>query len=152
MIKELIKISNKLDLIGLTKEADELDGIIRKMAGSPIADKDVHNERVDYTVCPSEKPNFDEGALKKLFLDFAKKWFNDDFGVKVYDATAKLEWGDFDKNNCPHYKFFVVTHDPLDPDPVLEEFVFWLVSRDFGDSTVTVKDKEGKEHHFYGEY
>ena len=32
MIKELIKISNKLDLIGLTKEADELDGIIRKMS------------------------------------------------------------------------------------------------------------------------
>ena len=36
MIKELIKISNKLDLIGLTKEADELDGIIRKMSQTRV--------------------------------------------------------------------------------------------------------------------
>ena len=36
MIKELIKISNKLDLIGLTKEADELDGIIRKMSQARV--------------------------------------------------------------------------------------------------------------------
>lgn len=33
MIKELVKIANKLDNIGLTKEADELDSIIRKMSG-----------------------------------------------------------------------------------------------------------------------
>lgn len=32
MLKELIKIANKLDGIGLTKEADELDQIIRKLA------------------------------------------------------------------------------------------------------------------------
>lgn len=32
MLKDLIKIANKLDGIGLTKEADELDQIIRKLA------------------------------------------------------------------------------------------------------------------------
>lgn len=147
MIKELIKISNKLDLIGLTKEADELDGIMRKMAGSPISDE----EGADYEICLSEKPNFDEGALKKLFLDFAKNndWFN---GMKVYDATAKLEWGDFNNDNCPFYKFFVVMHNPLEPEPEIKNIHFWLVSKAHRDTTVTVKDKEGKEHHFYGEY
>lgn len=32
MIKELVKIANKLDSVGLTKEADYLDAVIRKLS------------------------------------------------------------------------------------------------------------------------
>lgn len=35
MIKELIKIASELDAAGFTKEADQVDAIIRKIAGKP---------------------------------------------------------------------------------------------------------------------
>jgi hypothetical protein len=34
MIKDLVKIANKLDSLGLKKEADFLDSLIKKMAGN----------------------------------------------------------------------------------------------------------------------
>lgn len=43
MIKELIKIANKLDLIGLTKEADELDNIIREASHSSFSARDLRD-------------------------------------------------------------------------------------------------------------
>ena len=33
MLKDLIKVSNRLDSLGLTKEADYLDAVIRKISG-----------------------------------------------------------------------------------------------------------------------
>lgn len=36
MIKDLVKIAERLDKLGLTKEADKVDGIIKKVAGNPV--------------------------------------------------------------------------------------------------------------------
>lgn len=64
MIKELIKISNKLDLIGLTKEADELDGIIRKMSQTRVnMDPDQISE--DYFLAGDDHP-LDAGGENSL--------------------------------------------------------------------------------------
>ena len=60
MIKELIKISNKLDLIGLTKEADQLDGIIRKMSQTGV-DIDPDQLSEDDTLAGDRHP-LDAGA------------------------------------------------------------------------------------------
>ena len=41
MLKELIKITNTLDQRGLTKEADYLDAVIRKLAAKPCSAESV---------------------------------------------------------------------------------------------------------------
>ena len=64
VIKELIKISNKLDAIGLTKEADELDSIIQKMAGESL-DSDQPAEAMN-----EEVPNPLDGKSRKDAVDF----------------------------------------------------------------------------------
>ena len=38
MLKNLVKIANRLDELGLTKDADLLDSIIRKLAAPPLED------------------------------------------------------------------------------------------------------------------
>lgn len=34
MLKDLVKMASKLDALGLSKEADTIDALIRKIAGS----------------------------------------------------------------------------------------------------------------------
>jgi hypothetical protein len=38
MLKDLIKIAGELDLLGLSKEADIVDALIRKVASPPLVD------------------------------------------------------------------------------------------------------------------
>jgi hypothetical protein len=33
MLKDLVKVANRLDSLGLTREADAIDGLVKKMAG-----------------------------------------------------------------------------------------------------------------------
>jgi len=47
MIKELIKVANHLDKLGLTKEADYLDRIIFKIAASDSAASDLYTRQID---------------------------------------------------------------------------------------------------------
>lgn len=54
MLKELAKVANKLDHLGLTKEADFIDGIISKFAeeesaGNPLSDA-LLDEQLNYIV------------------------------------------------------------------------------------------------------
>lgn len=60
MIKELLKIASKLDQVGLTKEADVIDSLIRKLAeeGEPI-------KVVQYEVQPGD-------TLFKLTMQYSK--------------------------------------------------------------------------------
>jgi hypothetical protein len=45
MLKDLVKVANRLDSLGLTREADAIDGLVKKMAGMseepPLDIKDV---------------------------------------------------------------------------------------------------------------
>lgn len=43
MIRDLVKLADKLDSAGLLKEADVLDGILRKLAKSEVTDQDYRN-------------------------------------------------------------------------------------------------------------
>ena len=49
MIKQLIKIASELDAAGFTKEADQVDSIIRKIAG-----KDSSAKPTKHTVFPKD--------------------------------------------------------------------------------------------------
>ena len=44
MIKELVKIANRLDTLGLKKEADSIDGLIRRIAARPKAERQMYEE------------------------------------------------------------------------------------------------------------
>ena len=43
-LKDLIKVSNKLDSLGLSKEADYLDGVIFKLAQDSVLICEAHGE------------------------------------------------------------------------------------------------------------
>ena len=60
MIKELVKIASKLDEVGLTKEADVIDALIRKLAeeGEPV-------KVVQYEIQPGD-------TLFKLTMEHSK--------------------------------------------------------------------------------
>jgi hypothetical protein len=45
MLKDLVKVANRLDSLGLTREADAIDGLVKKMAGmSEGDDLDLYSE------------------------------------------------------------------------------------------------------------
>jgi hypothetical protein len=52
MIKNLIKIAERLDRAGLTKEADKIDGIIKKVAGNPVFRYDDDMNPLPYEYSP----------------------------------------------------------------------------------------------------
>jgi hypothetical protein len=52
MIKNLIKIAERLDRAGLTKEADKIDGIIKKVAGNPVFRYDDNMNPLPYEYSP----------------------------------------------------------------------------------------------------
>lgn len=96
MIKELIKISNKLDAIGLTKEADELDGIIQKMAGEGL-DSDQPAEVMDEM--DEEVSNPLDGMSRKEAVDFVngvihsvdlQGFFDDQYWTPIKDVFKAL--------------------------------------------------------------
>lgn len=56
-LKSLVKVSNKLDSLGLSKEADFLDRVIKKMAQHSVLICEVHGEPFveteDDAYCPT---------------------------------------------------------------------------------------------------
>ena len=57
MIKELIKLSNELDLRGLKKEADYLDAIIKSASDNPDEDKTYSMESIFDQLARDLNPN-----------------------------------------------------------------------------------------------
>jgi hypothetical protein len=47
MLKDLVKVANRLDSLGLTREADAIDGLVKKMAGMSEGD-DLEDEDIEY--------------------------------------------------------------------------------------------------------
>jgi hypothetical protein len=49
MLKDLVKVANRLDSLGLTREADAIDGLVKKMAGmSEGDDLDLEDGDIEY--------------------------------------------------------------------------------------------------------
>jgi hypothetical protein len=49
MLKDLVKVANRLDSLGLTREADAIDGLVKKMAGmSEGDDLDLEDQDIEY--------------------------------------------------------------------------------------------------------
>jgi len=66
MLAKLAKIANRLDHLGLTREADSLDNIIRKIAGELLDDSDLHKE---FKGIPVQDPSYPEEEVDEYGSD-----------------------------------------------------------------------------------
>lgn len=66
MLAKLAKIANRLDHLGLTREADSLDKIIRKIAGELLDDSDLHEE---FEGIPVQDPDYPEEEVDEYGSD-----------------------------------------------------------------------------------
>ena len=85
MLKDLVKIANRLDSLGLTKEADIIDRYITKSATSKSEDQ-VAEEIADGIY--SSNQNIDENSFKKEFM---YRWNNSAYMPGQYDPSLS-DW------------------------------------------------------------
>jgi len=112
MLKELVKIANKLDSLGLTKEADVLDSFIQKTAAAtrtmaPTIDthliRDLVSEKANdkFREANKAKSSFEMGIELKVVERLHS--FLNSAGDKVYVTTND------------NYTYSLWLEDPLDP-------------------------------------
>ncbi len=99
MIKELVKVATKLDLIGLTKEADFLDRIIEKLDGRVVTEDEMKKRYKE------EQRYKEERAIKNMLSNDIK----DDFGID-HETDTSLELDE--------------DVQPLDDDEILNSFEY----------------------------
>lgn len=162
MLKQLAKIANKLDAIGMTKEADVIDRLIKKTASENLEVDDLSGEgyyKHVPTLLLEEEPNLDREELKYKFLNHASQHMCED--IKVYEDTVKLKWipGSETEYNTPHYllSFKYVCTPKISGEKFFREeaeVAFWTVNEEGypSDYLVSVQDEEGNDFHFYSEY
>ena len=111
MIKELIKVANRLDSLGLAREADAVDRMIRKIAGvskemAPTIDRSLIEEFVNNRISKIEqemkKKDYYVQQSEMRTIDNLKSFLGN-AGSKVF-VTAQ---------NTSTYELWLV--DPLDP-------------------------------------
>ena len=85
MLKDLVKIANRLDSLGLTKEADIIDGYLSKSAADKSEDQ-VAEEIADGIY--SANKNIDEASFKKEFM---YRWNNSAYMPSQYDPSLS-DW------------------------------------------------------------
>lgn len=79
MIKDLIKVANKLDSLGLTKEADFLDSIINKNAG-------LYKSKMEGSRWPDNYS--DHWFNKDIFFSLNEKDIASDYLIKKYNLRV----------------------------------------------------------------
>jgi hypothetical protein len=111
MIKELVKVANRLDFLGLQKEADIIDGMIRKMAVvskmiAPSIDKSKISEFIEARIAKKEKEMERKQYWEKKYdisaIEYLKS-FLDKAGQEVFVTTED------------DYSYKLWLADPLDP-------------------------------------
>lgn len=114
MIKNLIKVANRLDSLGLTKEADYLDSIIRKLAAEP-------------------DPEISKALKRESDLFFSSA------DPRWVDTNMPMEKVDNDFNRRFHPENFQTpsSSSPIEPDP-LQSVSSYLDMENLDDS----KDKK----------
>lgn len=101
MLKDLVKVANSLDLKGLTKEADRIDLLIRKIAEDDInlEDSDIQYEpygHIELEFYPEPPVNIED--VKAAFINqFMNSRNLESLGVE------SIEW-ESGPSEYPHYK------------------------------------------------
>jgi len=111
MLKDLIKVSNRLDALGLTKEADYLDSVIKKLSGSNPSQAELEGLDADRNV--SENYSKSElvllkalNAVSDAFGDVLNHTFYSDeleglyqkFDALKFEVTEKVNQASFERS------------------------------------------------------
>lgn len=154
MLKQLAKIANKLDDIGLTKEADVLDRIIVMAQMQEFDEQPTDKLEFVQDIYLDKEPSLDREKLKEAFIDHVQRSFIGEFG-EIDGDSATLEWiqnPESDYSN-PHYMLSYIVLS-IGEEPREESVQFYPVRRGFSSKNyiVSMRDKEGNNHYFYSEY
>jgi hypothetical protein len=148
MIKDLMNLANSLDSKGLTKEADVLDLLIKKIAQQDdinLEDLDVDYEPYGhYELKVYSEPPVNIEDVKTAFLNH----FLNSRTLITLDVES-IEW-ESEPSEYPHYKVKSLGSYKSWRTGSIEDYRidtdFWI--QDYGEP---VKGTDGNIYHFYGE-
>ena len=101
MLKDLVKVANRLDSLGLTKEADAIDGLVKKMAAMNEGDDlDLEDQDIEYDSGSRwEEPPLDIKDVAAAFEDY----YIEHHGLDSLTVT-EIYWNPEPTYlNIPHY-------------------------------------------------
>jgi hypothetical protein len=136
MIKKLLIVANKLDQIGLTKEADFIDGIISKMA------------YIENSPKWEPRPSVDKELLALLIEERTKDFYGEDY---IEGTLEKIRW------MCEDYtcmwEFSYMVRNRSDGETYKHTDAAWLVPFEImAEEKFMIKDEEGNEWCLYAEF
>lgn len=99
MLKELVKVANHLDYLGLQKEADVIDGFIQKMAARVIEPGDYDRDMV----AELGGEDWDLGT-EHPHADFLNKWEEEDPSVQDIITDTEHESYSPHHHGVPSYE------------------------------------------------
>ena len=165
MLRGIVKIANKLDSLGLTKEADMLDQFIRKLASD--TDDDDHYDGDDYSNSINMEMDYDNKwsrqeelqkieepppvplkDLKAAIIGNLKKRF----GYNSVDVTD-ITWGDYTESITSGLSCWRVKTELVDSKgiTVSKNIPVARVTEDFNQDSFSVTD-DGEAYYFFAFY
>lgn len=137
MIKDLTKVANKLDSIGLTKEADMLDRIIKKIAQDSSWEMEMFNKAKEVSGAEAEawKDKVEESWVRRKILRYEENKFGyDDFDLESEGKIWTIYYDIEDLDN-------VIKEDTTNSDSRRLKQRFEMLTREHKELSDLVKEK-----------
>jgi hypothetical protein len=112
MIKELLAVANKMDVVGLTKEADYIDFVIKKLSGN-VSPSDLYTSEDPYESYEEKDDSFydDEGEAESAF-----DYFNSNQIVKENMTNEEMSFLEALNNFTSSFERLQASSEPGDFD------------------------------------
>lgn len=136
MIKKLLIVANKLDQVGLTKEADYIDGMISKIA------------YMKHSPMWEPRPSVDKEMLALLIEERIRDFYGEDY---IDGSLEKIMWVCEDYACMWEFSYMVKNHN--DGEAYRNTDAAWLVPFEkMPDERFMIKDEEGNDWGLYAEF
>jgi len=144
MLNKIVKVANKLDSLGLIKEADFLDQLIIKIASDDY-EIDYENlwSRQHALQGIAEPPPVSEDNLRNAILENLKKQVHSD-SVEI----TNMVWGDYHESEVTDLYCWRVTFN-LGGMSVETTVPVARVTNDFDEDSISVTGKDGETYYFF---
>jgi hypothetical protein len=137
MIKDLINIANTLDKRGLTKEADILDILIKKVASKEY---EIYEDKLKIF----ENPGLNKMDVIRAYEQAHEEFFGSNDGLVVLDA----EW-----NSSPTtHAHYIITYTDQNISEKVSYNQFALDEYRNSGYDIEIEDKDGKVYYLYAEF
>lgn len=144
MLISIAKVANKLDSLGLIKEADFLDQLIKKIASDDY-ESDYENlwSRQEALQGIDQPPLVSEDDLRNAILENLKKQIRSD-SVEI----TNMVWGNYHESVISDMYCWRVTFN-LRGMSAETTVPVARVTRDFDDDSISVTGKDGETYYFF---